>query len=112
MRRPLAGRSSIGLAAPARFPIIGLARGAGLRGSFEAAARRAHVDVRVALEASDPGVVMDLAAHGLGVAILARSMAAARAEVLHAVDIRPTIISTGRRIFLSLGHMADERSRQ
>lgn len=89
----LAGRSSIGLGVLSRYPIISLARGTGVRGSFDAAARHARVDIRTALEASDPGVVMDLAARGLGVAVLVGSMAAARPEALHAIDIRPTITS-------------------
>ena len=48
------------------YPLICLPRGTGVRAIWDAAG----VPARVAFEASDPGVLAQLAARGLGVAIL------------------------------------------
>jgi DNA-binding transcriptional LysR family regulator len=63
---PLARRSSIRVEELASYPLICLPRGTGVRAIWDAAG----VPARVAFEASDPGVLAQLAARGLGVAIL------------------------------------------
>ena len=62
----LAGRAAISVDELAEHPLICLPRGTGIRSILEAAGVRA----RIAFEASDPGVLAQLAARGLGVAIL------------------------------------------
>ena len=56
----------------AAYPLICLPRGTGVRAILDAAGVRA----RIAFEASDPGVLAQLAARGLGVAILPEPAAA------------------------------------
>jgi DNA-binding transcriptional LysR family regulator len=68
----LAGRGPVGLAELAGHPLVCLPLGAGVRSAFDAAC--AGTAVHVALEASSPAVVLDLAAQGLGVAVVAESM--------------------------------------
>jgi DNA-binding transcriptional LysR family regulator len=68
---PLAGRASIEVQELAAYPLICLPRGTGLRAILDATGVRA----RVAFEASDPGVLAQLAARGLGVAILPEPVA-------------------------------------
>jgi len=62
----LARRSSITVDELAPYPLICLPRGTGVRALLDDAGLRG----RVAFEASDPGVLAQLAARGLGVAIL------------------------------------------
>jgi DNA-binding transcriptional LysR family regulator len=52
--------------------------GTGIRAALDASCAAAGVRLDVTLEASAPGAVADLAARGLGVAVLSESMAAAR----------------------------------
>lgn len=63
---PLAARDTLTLDELAEHPLICLPRGTGIRSILEATGVR----VRIAFEASDPGVLAQLAACGLGVAIL------------------------------------------
>ena len=63
---PLATRTSIELEELAAYPLICLPRGTGVRALWDATG----VPARVAFEASDPSVLAQLAARGLGVAIL------------------------------------------
>jgi DNA-binding transcriptional LysR family regulator len=63
---PLAARSSVALEELSEYPLICLPRGTGVRSLWDATG----VPARVAFEASDPGVLAQLAARGLGVAIL------------------------------------------
>ena len=63
---PLARRTSVRPDELTSYPLICLPRGTGVRSIWEATGVRA----RVAFEASDPGVLAQLAARGLGVAIL------------------------------------------
>ncbi|HEY6887556.1 MAG TPA: LysR family transcriptional regulator, partial [Solirubrobacter sp.] len=63
---PLASRNSIELHELTAYPLICLPRGTGVRALWDATGVRA----RVAFEASDPSVLAQLAARGLGVAIL------------------------------------------
>ncbi|MDA0166680.1 LysR substrate-binding domain-containing protein [Solirubrobacter ginsenosidimutans] len=69
---PLARREAIEPAELAAYPLICLPRGTGVRALWDAKGVRA----RVAFEASDPSVLAQLAARGLGVAILPEPAAA------------------------------------
>ena len=89
---PLAGRATIALADLRDHALIGLPRGAGLRAGLDAAWARAGVRPHIALEASDPPMLAELAARGLGVAIVPESITRARPDELHAIAItRPAL---------------------
>lgn len=80
----LSERSRLTLADLAGSPLICLPEGTGIRTVFDQARTAAGVRLEVALEASAPAAVADLAARGLGVAILSETIAAAQAGRLHA----------------------------
>jgi DNA-binding transcriptional LysR family regulator len=87
---PLARRRSVTLAALVEHPLIALRRGTGGRTALEDACRRAGLAPHVAFEASDPRTVADLAARGLGAALLPASVA----PDLHGVQVtRPALRS-------------------
>jgi DNA-binding transcriptional LysR family regulator len=71
--------------------VISLPRGTGLRAAFDAACAAAGVRPRIAFEASDPYVLAQLAARGLGVAIVPGSLAAAHPEEVRAVGLEPEL---------------------
>lgn len=83
---PLAGREEVGLAELCAHPIICLPRGTGIRAVLDRTAAAQGLTPAVALEASAPEAVLDLAVRGLGVAVLAASMAAGR-EGLRSVGL-------------------------
>ena len=70
----LAGRAEVDIEELADETLVGLPPGAGVRAAFDAGC--AGHPVRIALEASSPAVVADLAAQGLGIAVLSASMVA------------------------------------
>ena len=80
----LSERSRLTLTDLAGCPLICLPAGTGIRTVFDQAVSAAGVRLDVALEASAPAAVADLAARGLGVAILSETIAAAHADRLHA----------------------------
>jgi len=80
----LSERSRLTLTDLADCPLICLPQGTGIRTVFDQAVSAAGVRLDVALEASAPAAVADLAARGLGVAILSETIAAAHADRLHA----------------------------
>ena len=84
---PLADSASTTLRDTAACPIVSLPPGTGIRTVFDRACAAAGLRPDIALQASAPGAVADLAARGLGVAILSASMAAAHADRLAAVPI-------------------------
>ena len=61
--------------------------GTGIRTAFDQAAALAGLKLQIALEASAPNAVADLAARGLGVAILSETIAAAHADRLRSAVI-------------------------
>jgi DNA-binding transcriptional LysR family regulator len=74
------------------LPLISLPRGTGLRVLLDDACAAAGFRPRIALEAGDPTVLARLAARGLGIAIVPASLAASRADELHAIPItRPEL---------------------
>jgi DNA-binding transcriptional LysR family regulator len=90
-RQALAPRPSMSLRALVDHDLICLPRGSGIRAGLDEGCAAARLQARVALEASNPGVVADLAARGLGVAVLPESYARTR-EDLHLVRLgRPTL---------------------
>ncbi|MFI0366497.1 LysR family transcriptional regulator [Actinomadura sp. 1N219] len=92
---PLTRRSTIALRALAGEDLICLPKGTGLRTVLDVACADAGLRPRVAFEAGEPPVLAQLAAQGLGVAVLPESAARARPDDLHAMPIvRPRL--TGR----------------
>ncbi|CAL9614193.1 HTH-type transcriptional regulator GltC [Streptomyces sp. enrichment culture] len=76
---PLAVRDGITLAELCGEPIVCLPRGTGIRAVLDQNAAAHGLTPAVALQASAPGAVIDLALRGLGVAVLSRSMVAEHA---------------------------------
>ncbi|TYK46914.1 LysR family transcriptional regulator [Actinomadura decatromicini] len=95
---PLARRSTVALRALAEHDLICLPQGTGVRAVLDEACADAGLRPRVAFEAGEPPVLAQLAAHGLGVAVLPESAAVGgtgAAGDLHALPIvRPRL--TGR----------------
>lgn len=84
---PLAAQTAIALATIKDRALISLPRGTGLRSGLDTACAATGIKLRIAFEASSPDVLAQLAARGLGVAILPESTARAHREELHAIRI-------------------------
>ncbi|MEV4177422.1 LysR family transcriptional regulator [Nonomuraea sp. NPDC049709] len=88
----LAGAESIAVPELKGLPLISLPPGTGLRAALEEACGRAGFAPHVAFEASEPYVLGQLAARGLGVAVLPDSAVAAAATELHVLAVtRPSM---------------------
>jgi DNA-binding transcriptional LysR family regulator len=87
---PLSRRRSVTLAQLRERPMITLVRGSGLRTVLESACREAGIVPRIAAEAGDLSSLVELAAEGLGVAVLPSS-AAERADVAVVKVSRPSM---------------------
>ncbi len=72
-------------------PLISLPRGTGLRARLDEACAAAGFTPRIAFEASAPEVLADLAAQGLGAAILPGPFAEYRSDRLRPISIRPEL---------------------
>jgi DNA-binding transcriptional LysR family regulator len=72
----LATLASVSLKRLTAYPLICLPSGTGIRGVLEQACSAAGVRPTVALQATAPEAILDLAARGLGVAVLSASMTA------------------------------------
>ncbi|WP_188195168.1 LysR family transcriptional regulator [Nonomuraea sp. SYSU D8015] len=83
----LAARDSITVAELAGLPLISLPIGTGLRTALEDVCARAGFAPHVSFEASEPYVLGELAARGLGTAILPESAAAATRSELHVLAL-------------------------
>lgn len=86
----LTGRPGTTLADLAGYPIVCMPSGTGIRGVLDQACAAQGVRPDITMEASAPGAIADLAARGLGVAVLSESMAASyapRLRFLHIEDI-------------------------
>jgi DNA-binding transcriptional LysR family regulator len=83
---PLARKPRITLAELTAYPIVSLPVGTGIRTVLDEACAAAGLRPDIALEATAPGAVADLAARGLGVAVLSTSMASGYAA-LRAVPV-------------------------
>ncbi|MEV5826068.1 LysR family transcriptional regulator [Spirillospora sp. NPDC052242] len=89
---PLSGRATITLRALAEHALISLPRGTGVRAVLDRACAAAGLRPRVAFEAGEPPVLAELAARGLGVAVVPESAARAFADGLHVLPIvRPRL---------------------
>ena len=84
---PLAGRRTISLKELAAQRLISLAPGSGLRRRLDDACAAAGLTPQIAFEASDPQRLVQLAALGLGVAILTQA-----AAHKHPADVQPIAI--------------------
>ena len=84
---PLAGRSRIKLAELTGYPVISMPSGTGVRAVFDQACAQGGLRPGIALQASAPSAVADLAARGLGVAIFSATMAASYSNRLVAVPV-------------------------
>ncbi|MES4890682.1 LysR substrate-binding domain-containing protein [Streptomyces sp. NPDC096012] len=73
---PLAGKHGVTLAELSAYPIICLPAGTGIRATLDQASASLGLTPTIALQASAPGAVMNLAERGLGVAVLSESMTA------------------------------------
>ena len=73
---PLAGRPRVALADITAYPIVCMPAGTGIRTVLDQACAAQGIRPDIALQASAPGAVADLAIRGLGIAILSESMAA------------------------------------
>ncbi|MGE4365681.1 MULTISPECIES: LysR family transcriptional regulator [Mycolicibacterium] len=86
----LARRKSLSLKQLCEYPVISLPAGTGLRSRLDDACAAAGLRPRIAFEATSPLELADLARHGLGVAILPRSMARGSAG-LHPLRLSPEL---------------------
>lgn len=94
----LAAHSVISLDTLRGRDLISLPRGTGLRARLDEACAAVGFTPRIAFEASDPQMLAQLAAHGLGAAILPGSFVAARSDELTSITIdRPAL--HGRLVF-------------
>jgi DNA-binding transcriptional LysR family regulator len=94
---PLAGRGQVPLRALREEPMVTLTRASKLRSTLEAACQAAGFAPRIAAETSDLGVLVELAAERLGVAVLPASGLAGAAEL---VQLRLTHPTLDRRLLL------------
>ena len=84
---PLARRRRVTLADISAYPIVCLPEGTGIRAVFDQACAAIGVKLDISLQASAPDAVAGLAIRGLGVAILATSMATSYAGRLKALAL-------------------------
>ncbi|MBB1252296.1 LysR family transcriptional regulator [Streptomyces sp. OF3] len=92
---PLAPNAAIAVEEIEGHALICLPEGSGLRAAADAAWAAAGVKPRVAFEAGDPRVLAQLAARGLGVAILPERFVLSRPEELHPVEIHSPHLRAG-----------------
>jgi DNA-binding transcriptional LysR family regulator len=83
----LGERQRTTLAEISKYPIVCMPEGTGVRAVFDEACAANGTRVDIALQASAPGTVADLAQRGLGIAILSESMAATHSSRLTALGI-------------------------
>jgi DNA-binding transcriptional LysR family regulator len=84
---PLAARPSVAIADVAEHPVICMPEGTGIRTVFDRVCAAHRVQPIIALQASAADSIVDLAARGLGVAILTESMAQRYRDGLRVVEI-------------------------
>jgi DNA-binding transcriptional LysR family regulator len=84
---PMSERSDVTVHELCAHPVVCLPPGTGIRAVFDETCFSAGVDAQVAFAASAPAAVADLAARGMGVAVLSRSMSTDFADRLVAIPI-------------------------
>jgi DNA-binding transcriptional LysR family regulator len=72
---PLAGRETVTITALRDVPLVCLPRGTGVRAALDAACAAAGFEPRIVFEASALPMVVTMAAHGLGLAVVPTSVA-------------------------------------
>ncbi|MFJ3631581.1 LysR family transcriptional regulator [Streptomyces sp. NPDC090112] len=92
---PLAQCTSMTVEEVESHALMCLPSGSGLRAAAEAAWAAEGIKPRVAFEASDPRVLAQLAARGLGVAILPERFVLAQPEQLHPIEILSPHLRSG-----------------
>lgn len=88
----LAATTTTTLATLAARTLISLPRGTGLRSCLDDACAAAGFEPNVAFEAGDPRLLAELAAQGLGVAIVPQPVAYAHHPQLHAIAITDPVL--------------------
>lgn len=89
---PLSDQESVGLGALERHTLISMPVGSGMRSVLDETCTAAGVRPRIGLEATNPQMLVELAARGLGVAIVPESTARQNADTVHALNIvRPEL---------------------
>jgi len=106
---PLTRRKSLPLDKLCEHPLISLPVGTGLRSRLDAACAAAGLHPRIAFEATNPLELVELARHGLGVAIVPQSMARNRAD-LHPMRLDPEL--RGRLVWAWRRDMAGPAARR
>ncbi|MEK8074056.1 LysR family transcriptional regulator [Rhodococcoides navarretei] len=86
-QHPLAAQDEATLAQVCEHPIVALPPGTGIRAVFDRDCAGVGLSPSITLQASAPDAVADLAARGLGVAILSASMMDTYADRLTAVEL-------------------------
>lgn len=99
----LAGRDEVGIPDLDGLPLMALPKGTGLRTALDAAFARVGLTPRIAFEAADPNVLVQLATRGLGVAIVPESLARYHQAELAVAGLR----GPGLRGMLALAWRAD-----
>jgi DNA-binding transcriptional LysR family regulator len=84
---PLTTRRRVTLADVSAHPIVSLPEGTGIRTVFDQACAAKGIKPEIALQASAPAAVADLAIRGLGVAILSETTAANQDDGLRSLTI-------------------------
>ncbi len=103
----LAARATIRLGELRDRPLISLPRGTGLRACLDAACAEAGFSPTIGFEANSPVMVAQLAARGLGTAILPTSVAAAMADQVHPLRVRsPSLRSRIEIAWRADGHIS------
>ncbi len=82
---PLAHRQRATLADINAYPIVSMPKGTGIRTAFDQACAANGIRPNIALQASAPTAIADLALRGLGIAILSQSMVARDHHRLRAI---------------------------
>lgn len=99
---PLSAQHTIAVGTLKDLPLICLPPGTGLRAAVEKACAREGFRPRIAFEAADPRALVDFAAHDLGVALVAESVARNRSG-----DTRMLAIADASRVCMVLGWRRD-----
>ncbi|MFI9271411.1 LysR family transcriptional regulator [Kitasatospora sp. NPDC052896] len=91
---PLADRTSVALAELARWPFVDFREHSGLRALIDEACARAGLSRTITCHVEHMPTLLDLVAHGLGVALVPRSVLPAEPSRLRAVPTRPPLART------------------
>jgi DNA-binding transcriptional LysR family regulator len=89
---PLSDQETVGFGALEERTLISMPAGSGMRDVLDEACTAAGVKPRIGLEATNPQMLAQLAARGLGVAIVPESTAKEHTDTLHTLElVRPAL---------------------